>query len=248
MAEPTAAQILTAFRAPQLLRDHLVSRFYEAKLAAYRTVLSELRVRFGGPARVYLSTAIRDALLAEAERDVASVLRTYEGFAAGEVSRAQERGLSGSALAAHMADYMRERGRNRAALIARSEVVAPRLDATVSFYRENGIEPEFDFAGPPPKCAICKALIESGPYHIDSVLAIGIPHIQCRHHWSAREVTAEDLLAGGLRPGQISAGRGGTAGLVGGTTLHEKIGGNAEQIAERIREGIFTRSHERTSA
>lgn len=215
--------------------ERLTEKLYVAKLAEYRTVLSELRVAYGGPARVYLSTEIRDTLLNEAERDASSVAATYNRLLEAEARRSP---LKGGALFDHLAAYARERGRVRAPMIARSAVAPARLDASVSFFRENGIEPEFDFIGPAPKCVVCRTLKETNPHTFKEVLAIGIPHIQCTHRWKARAYSAAKLAAGGIRPGTISAGAGPPAGIIGGESLREKLSGlKDDEVAAIIRSG-----------
>lgn len=235
MPEPTLRQSLELLRFGPAVQERMLEQFYVAKLDAYRSTLSGLRQLYGGKARVYLSTEIRDALLDEAERDAASVVRTFNGLLEAEAKRSP---LKGQALFDHLAAYANERARKRAPMIARSEVGTARLDATVSFFRENGIEPGFDFVGPKPKCPICTALKATNPHTIGEVLAIGIPHIQCSHQWKGRVYSAAKLKAGGLRPGKISAGAGTVAGIVGGEALRSKLAGLSEEtIAEAIRSG-----------
>jgi hypothetical protein len=232
---PTLADSLRLLHLGPDVVEGMVEKLYAAKLAEYRTTLSSLRASYGGPARVYLSTEIRDALLAEAERDAGSVASTYNRLLDAEARRSD---LRGRALFDHLAAYARERGRVRAPMIARSTVAPARLDATVSFFLENGVEPEFDFVGPAPRCVICRTLKETGPHPFKVVIAVGIPHIQCTHRWRGRVYSAAKLRAAGIRPGTISAGAGPPAGIVGGESLRERLAGLPDdQVAEIIRSG-----------
>lgn len=233
--EPTKAEALRLLHLGPDVVDTLTGKLYAAKLAEYRGVLSELRSSYGGPARVYLSTEIRDALLSEAERDASSVAATYNRLLDAEAGRSR---LRGAALFDHLAAYARERGRVRSPMIARSAVAPARLDATVSFFLENGVEPEFDFVGPAPRCVVCRTLKQTNPHRFKEVLAIGIPHIQCTHRWKARLYSAAKLRRAGIRPGTISAGAGPPAGIVGSESLREQLRGMSDDdVAAIIRSG-----------
>jgi hypothetical protein len=215
------------------MEEQFARRFYEAKAAEYRATLMGLAEKYGAPRKqIKLSREIRDALRLEAQRNARSVVKTYNDLLAREAKRSP---LEGDELARHLASYMRERGRVRSPVIARSEVSTARLDATVSFFRENGIEPDFDFVGPAARCPVCKALKKTSPHPIERVIAIGYPHIQCQHRWKARAYSRNKLTAGGLRPGKVSAGRGGIAGIVGSEPM---VMGEmtSERAAERIYE------------
>lgn len=215
--------------------------FYNAKAAEYRAVLGDLAARYGEPRQVRLSTEIRAELHREAARDARSVVATTNKLMRAEAAR--RRDLDPLALAGHLGAYVKERGVKRGPMIQRSELAPARLDAQVSFFRENGIEPMFDFVGPKPKCPVCRALKDRSPWPIEGVLAVGIPHIQCSHGWKARTTSAAKLKAGGPRPGRISAGRGRTAGIVGTDGVATKIGGTDEQAARAVHAlaGAFAR-------
>jgi hypothetical protein len=119
--------------------------------------------------------------------------------------------------------------------------VAPsRFDATIAFYRENGVEPTFDFVGPRAKCPICRALKATSPHSMAVVLTVGIPHIQCSHRWRGRTTSSAKLAAGGLRPGKISAGAGPTAGIIGSEPLSSRLRRLDEgEIAAAINSGTL---------
>jgi hypothetical protein len=214
----------------------LERRFYEAQASEYRRTLGVLADRYGAGRQVRLGAALRDGIRAAAERDARSVVATYNSQLEREAARHPE--LNGQHLADHLGRYMQERGRARAGFIAANEVAAARADAYVSFARENGVEPEFNFTGPKPKCPICTALIDTNPHSLEVVLAVGRPHIACTHYFAPRGLKAADLRAGGLRPRSISAGRGEIAGLIGRDPLTMELSGLSEEvIAEAIRRG-----------
>lgn len=213
-AKLTRAAVLKAMRLGDREVERLRRVFYQAKVTEYRATLTDLLARYGEHRQVRLSAEIREALQTEADRNARSVVATYNAFVKHEADRWPH--LPPDRLASHLAGYLADRGRNRADLIARSEVATARLDAQVAFYRENGVEPTFDLVGPRAKCPICKALKGGGPWPIETVLALGQIHIQCTHSWKARLYSANKLKLGGRSPGRITAGRGGVAGIVNG--------------------------------
>lgn len=208
----------------------LADSFYAAKSAAYRAELVRLANLHGlDRQRAVLSPEIRAELRREAERHAQMVVQTYNRFLVNEVHRLSH--LPDEELMPRLVDYMKARGENRAALIARAEMATARLDAQLSFYRENGVEPQMLFEGGAPECAVCDELMSSGPFGVDEALSIGYPHINCQHDWVAAPVTAAQLREGGVRPGKISVGRGQTAGVVGGQPLLKRTGGQAGAVA-----------------
>jgi hypothetical protein len=225
----TRAQVVRSFRVGQNARERLARRLYEAKAREYRRTLSELARKYGQPRKqIKLSAAIRDELMREAKANARRISATTNRIVEDEARR--RRGLTPTLLHRHLAGYMAKRQETRATLIARQELVTPHLDATVAFFRENGVEPEFDFAGPPGKCPLCRRLKETGPHSVAVVLAIGYPHIGCRHAWRARTRALVALRSGGIRPGVISAGRGPTAGIVNSDALVNRAGTQAEAL------------------
>lgn len=217
----TKASVLAAFRVKRPAIDRMARAMYEAKASEYRATLLEMLHRHGETdrRRVVLSPEIRQALLAEAQDHAAKVARTMDGFLEAEWGRRRD-SMNVPELTAHLGGYMRERGRNRAAMISDNELAPARLDAVVGFYVENGLEPDFDFKGPPPECPTCKRLIKTNPHPLAVVIRIGRPHLNCRHRWVARTRAIAALREGGLRPGQITAGRGTIAGIIGSDPLN----------------------------
>lgn len=225
----TRRDVTRALRMDRAAVDRLARKLYAAKSRQYRKTLTELTHRFGAGRNAVLSTEIRDALMREARDHAKIIAATNNRLLTAEAGRRRE--LPAPLLARHLRGYMGERSRNRAPTISRTELATAQLDAQVAFFRENGIEPLFDFAGPPAKCPVCARLKESGPHPIEIVLKIGYPHPNCTHTWRARRVTAKRLLEGGIRPGQISAGRGEIAGIVGSDPLVIRTGSTEDAVA-----------------
>jgi hypothetical protein len=249
MAAPTAPAELEKADYPALLRavrlaptdeGAIAERLYRLKAKEYRLTLLRLGRRYGHKqSRVVLSEEIRRALRAEAERDARSVIKTFDSMVAGYVNRERAKGRDTDELIDGLSAFMRQRARTRSEVAARSSRITPRLDAQLAFFRENGVDPHFNMTGPAPECQTCKALIANNPHSIEVVLEVGIPHIGCTHSWSARRISPGDLRRGGLRPGRITLGRGGPAGIVGSRTLQEREGGQIG-ATDRIQEIVDT--------
>ena len=212
--------------------ERLAASFYRAKAATYRATLLELSERAGHDrSKVALSLEIRAALSREAHDHARRVTQTMNGFLVKQAVKLEPLNLSDRQLARYLGEHMRARSRARAEMIARIETSTARLDAQVSFFRENGLEPAFEFRGPPAKCPTCKALKAGGPWPLEKVLSVGYPHLNCTHNWHARMPAQSTLERGGLRPKQISAGRGGVAGIVGEHPLIQRTGGQEQATA-----------------
>lgn len=231
----TRREVVRALRLTQRDAGRLAARIYRAQAAEYRDTLLELSGRYGEPRRrVILSAEIREALRRSSRDHARKIVSTFNGELEAEARRRDD--LPGSLLTGHLSRWARDRHHRRAPLIARNELAIARLDAQVSFYVENGLEARFDFTGPRPQCEVCKRLKARGPWPVEVVLAIGHPHIGCTHGWKARTRAPHKLRAGGLRPGQISAGRGKVAGIIGGQALVGRFGTQAE--AAKYLDGI----------
>lgn len=212
--------------------ERLARTLYRAMAHTYRQTLLALARRYGAAQRrVVLSAEIRQALSAEARRIAERAMETYDRLVSAFIDR--NRDLTDEELMPKLNRYMRERGANRSALIVGSAVNPAKLDAIAAFYRENGIEPEFDFRGNegPPSCLTCTELVRTGPHSLDLVLAIGYPHPGCSHSWHVKGVRRTELV-GGVRPGRVSAGRGEVAGIVGTTPLLMRVRDQDEAVAE----------------
>jgi hypothetical protein len=234
----TKAAIVRRFRIKPRETERMAQLFYKAMAAEYRNTMLELLHRHGeiGRSRVLLSPEIRSALLAQARADAARASRTINGLLDGKAARSKH--LPADIFARELAGYMAERYRNRGPMLAMNETKIARLDALVAFYRENGSEPDFDFAGPPPACPICKRLRKTQPHPLATVIRIGRPHINCRHEWKAKTRAQTGLRDGGIKPGAITAGRGLPGGLLGGEPLANLAGGHDAALEQLDAMGI----------
>lgn len=222
---PDRGDILGAASLREEDAQRIARQLYALKARAYRDTLAELAARHGEPRkRIILSAEIREALEAEAIDSARRTVYTYNRMLASFAARRE--GMDPDQFARELQAYARARGKSRLRVAASFAPLNPRLDAEIAFYRENGVEPDFDFIGPPPKCALCVKLKKGGPWSVEDVLRIGLPHLGCTHHWRARTRAVEQLREGGLRPGQISAGRGTIAGVVGSGALLSRVGGH----------------------
>lgn len=202
--------------------DRLARSLYRAKAEAYRRALLDLLRRYGerDRRRAQLSPELRERIRAEA-------LDHARRIAAGHNRRLTERLgtlLRGEtfpdpvALDRALKEWSAEEVRRRAGRIARLELATARLDATVGFFRENGVEPLFDLraslrsSGP---CPLCAGIIARNPHSTERALRIGYPHLGCLCDWVPRGVRAVRLRRGGMRPKLVSSGRSGGAGIVG---------------------------------
>lgn len=87
-------------------------------------------------------------------------------------------------LAQEIDGWAAERFRKRATLIARTESFTPLMRGTVDFYRQNGMETDFEFDSASASCDICKHLKATNPHPLRKVMRVGIPHPNCVHSWS----------------------------------------------------------------
>lgn len=210
--------------------ERMADRFYRTKLRVYRDTLRDLANRFtrsGAPERVPLSQTIKDALRSEAERHARQVAQTHNSAVAKEALAISSHGdgKTRGDLETELGKFARRRMRERSELIAVTEAYGPHADSIVSFFRDAGIEPEFDFGGhpddAPPVCAICQAIIASNPHSLADVIRIGVPHPFCRQTWHAR-LTAEQQSLDAFDLGQS------LGSIVGAPTLIQREGGEQE--------------------
>jgi hypothetical protein len=222
------------------LRDadvlRLARKLYAIKAKAYRDTLLEAQRRHGGArSRVVLSQEIRDAIREEADLHARYSVQTMNRM----IERWAQRNshLDRRTFANELGRFLRERGKTRSQVVSGMAPLTAKLDAEVAFYRENGIEPEFDFAGPPAKCELCRVLKATGPHSIERVLEVGYPHLNCTHRWRSRSRATAAMREGGIRPGQISAGRGAPAGILGSRAMIDRLGNLDVAIASLTGEG-----------
>lgn len=212
----------------------LADRLYEIKAKTYRdTLLGKLRQHGEDRQRVTLSPEIREALAHEAQTQARFSVQTMNRMIDRWAKRNTD--LDRGAFARGLTEFIRERGATRGRVVGGMAPLTARLDASVEFYRENGVEPEFEFAGPPAKCELCRRLKATGPHSIETVMDVGYPHLNCTHTWRATTRADEAIRAGGIRPGKITAGLGAPAGILGTKAMIDRIG-STEAAADRIGE------------
>lgn len=230
----TAGELARAAQLGPLDEERLARNLYRRNAAEYRQTMLALGRRYGlERKRAALSAEIRQALRRESEEAARSISKTYNGYVEAFIERETKKGTTTEELIAKLPAYMRERKAARLRVIDRTATTNARLDAQVAFYRENGSEPLMRFAGPDPACPICKALRAIEPFPTQIALAVGEPHIGCRHRYVGAGVTSRELGEGGAKPDRITLGRGHPAGILGLRPLDLRTGG-PEEAAQRI--------------
>lgn len=215
----TVAEIYDRLSVKQPGIERVANALFRVKANEYRSTLLTLAHRFGETARrrVVLSATIRQQLQEEAMEHARLMANGHNEALGKKLAQWESKGLEPREIEKRAQEFMRDRIRKRAApALAMGQSVA-QVDAQVQFFRENGVEPEFDFIGPGANaCELCTELIQSNPWSIETVLEVGFPHMHCRHRWRARNITRRDLIAAGARPGSVSTARTEVAGIIGG--------------------------------
>lgn len=227
--ERLVRQLLAEQSTPERIADY-ADALYDAAARIYRRTILELAHEHGQADRqqVYLSREVREALRAETLRTAKLMVDSHNRDLRDWIKR-NSPGKPNALLVAEAISWERRRRATHAQYAAQTIAYTAHADATLSFWRDAGLEPEFDFGGhgdAPPKCAICRALVETNPHPMVRVIEVGIPHPQCRQRWH----TASKAELGGRTPLGRSVG-----GILNGrSTLIERAGGR-EQAAEAIR-------------
>lgn len=215
-------------------KDELAEKLLRAKTQVYRRTLRRLAERFtsNAPSTVTLSKAIMDGLRRESERHARQIARTHNRAVADralEISSAGD-GRSRSELREELREWGAKRMRKRAKMIAVTEAYGPHADATLSFFRDAGVEPEFEFGGhiddSDPACALCQALTATNPHSLEEVVAVGTPHPNCRQTWHPVNFDEREI------PDELTFGAS-LGGIVGGETMVGREGGT-EQAADAV--------------
>lgn len=228
MAYPEVARALRMSRDDRL---ELAQVLYDTKRRVYIDRLNELAQAHGvADYTVAISREIDRLLRAEAHAHAASITDTFNAaltrfltdlpadLGTADVLDAAER-------------WMDDRNAWHAPLVGVTETYTARSDATLSFYRDAGVTPAFDFLtggdhGKGAECAVCRALIATNPHSLETAAAVGMPHPNCVHTWVARPVVLPDSLALGRTPG----------GVLNRSTLVQELGGH-RAAAEAIHSG-----------
>lgn len=212
----------------------LADRFYRTKLRVYRSTLRDLADRFtrnGAPKTIPLSDQVKEALRAEAEANARKVADTHNSAVASEAMKIASPGdgRDRAGLERDLSVFGKKRMKERAEMIAVTEAYGPHADAIVSFFRDAGVDPIFEFGGhpedAPPVCVICQSIIAANPHSIEDVVTIGLPHPFCRQTW-------HPLFNPGDLPEDFNLGET-LGGIIGQPTLIQREGGK-QQAADAV--------------
>lgn len=97
------------------------------------------------------------------------------------------RGLNPMELARQINEKVDSIGRNRARMLARTEVIAAHSDATLNSFVEAGIvgvDVEAEWLVAAGACEVCLAIQQSGPYSIQEARGMLPAHPNCRCAWA----------------------------------------------------------------
>lgn len=223
---PADRKLRAALRfGPQDRRD-IADALYESKVETYRATLRDLAESYGYdvPEDITLSRDVERALRDEAVARAASIVSTYNDELGSFLDRQGDR--SRDEVLADYDAWVADRMTHKAEQIAVTEAYGPYTDATLAFFAENDLQPDFDFGGhgdDAPVCEVCRVLAETSPHPYDRVLEVGVPHIGCRQNWHPRvdvDQLPEELFLGGH-----------VAGVVGADALVNAQGGHDEAVA-----------------
>jgi hypothetical protein len=208
--------------------NELADQLFTYAVAVYRDTLEDLAEQHGfelPDEPLTLSPAIHDALGADAERRAESIIEQYNDELANRLDTLADKTVP--EIVADIDEWAAERGDRQADRIALDATYTPHADATLAFYRDTGLEPLFDFGGhgdEPPKCDLCRRLLETSPHTLATVVDIGTPHHGCRQSWHAN-VDDDEL------PDEIDLGQADPAGVIGRDTWLQRHGSLLEAAA-----------------
>lgn len=182
-----ARSLFRALRQTAADRRELANMLYEGKVAVYTATLEDLATSYGydlTDGGIELSEDVLSALRDEADENAQSIVETFNSELRTFLSDNQ--GKPDADVLTAFETWATDHHEKRAELRAVTEAYVPYADATLAFFAENGLEPEFEFGGhgdDDPQCVICQALEASNPHPMGRVLEIGMPHIGCRQDW-----------------------------------------------------------------
>lgn len=210
-------------------REELADEFLDHKVFTYVETLGDLFREHGADISdddIVLSDDILRALKREAIAHAGYVVETYnadlERFLArnGDLPREQ--------LLATYDAWSADRADARAETIAVTEAYSAHADATIAFYEAQGAGGEYDFGAHPaddaPACEVCAVLEATNPHPVARVLAVGMPHINCRQNWRRRDVDLPEELVVPTAP----------AGIVGSEPLVNRHGNDHVAAASQL--------------
>ena len=222
-------RLLRALRRTRSDASELAVILFDRKVAVYLRTLRELVRRYRRRTTVTLSPAVERVLRAEARDHARLIVRSYNDELKRVITRNGDKNIT--AIRALIEEWAALRHASRADLVAVTETYGPHADATLSFFAENDLHPEFDFGGhgdATPVCPICLAIQKRNPHPFERVVAIGTPHPGCRQDWHPLAVTSSVL------PPELSLG-GALAGIVGKPTLIERSGSQSAAVDAIVR-------------
>lgn len=166
--------------------DEFARKLYLSAVSIYRQTILELANERGADrTRIHLSIEVRNALMDEARWTAEAMLRSHNRDLRSWIARNRP-GKPDALFLTEGMEWARRRRQTHARIAAQTLAYTAHADATLGFWKDVGEEPLFDFGGhgdAPPKCAICRALVQTNPHPIARVVEIGIPHPQCRQTW-----------------------------------------------------------------
>lgn len=232
--ERQLAQLRAALAYDEADVRSLTEAFLDVKVAVYTDTLLVLAEEYGYDLAddLDLSDDVLRALRDEARRDAQSVVDTFNHDM--DQLLQENAALRRDDLITLYEQWAEARADSRADMVAVTEAYPAHADATMAFFQAAGIEPEFDFGGhgdDDPRCEVCQALADTGPHPLARVLAVGIPHINCRQEWHERDVDPA------LLPDELRLGAN-IAGIVGQDPLVHRAGGHTE-AASQITGGLL---------
>lgn len=172
----------------------LSEKLFEAKRRVYRRTLLEQARFFGYDVpRPRLSDELVEGLRREARDHAAVIATTYNRELRRHAARVGP-AIPRERLQPALRRWTNARSRKRARMVAITEAYSAHADATLTFFRDLGIDVMLEFGGhpelsdAPPACPICIAIAAGNPYTLAEAAAIGTPHPQC--------LVGETLVAG----------------------------------------------------
>lgn len=205
-------------------RRELADALLASKLAVYVSTLEDLVTSYGYdlPADgVELSDEVVAALSQEADDSATFIVDTYNEEL--RVFAGDNAELDDGDFITLYEQWAARRQEHKTEEWSITEAYSAHTDATLSFYRENGLEPEFEFGGHPElgdhpaECRICQTLEETSPHPLSRVLEVGKPHIRCAQNWHA-------LIEPDQLPEELFVGTA-VGGVLGQQDLSGRVGG-----------------------
>jgi hypothetical protein len=221
-----ARNLFRSLRQTAADRRELAKILYDGKVEVYKATLEDLATSYGyelTETGIVLGEDVLNALRDEADENAQSIVETFNSEL--RTFLAERRDADDAAVLTEFETWAAERHDARAEMRAITEAYLPYADATLAFFAENDLEPDFDFGGhgdDDPQCEICQALEENNPHPMSRVLEVGIPHIGCRQDWHPN-IDVNSL------PDELKLG-GRTGGVLGAEPLRDRAGSPAAAV------------------